>query len=172
VHCCWGQPNPDLYAGMSHINPTLQSQHFLCVSLVRISTFCKPPCDFLCRTAVTCFPCRTTAYFYVRFSGTFPSHLKYHNPANCYLFPARDAINFWSGAVHFTCSYLRSYSTYADDVLRLRPFLKVFSKTSNFIFVPITIIPNLHTFKAKLHRYSAKTTQTNFTNPRRSSRIF
>jgi hypothetical protein len=59
VHACWDQPNPDMHADMSHTNATLRAQHFLCVILVRISTFCKSPCDFLCRTAVTCFLCRT-----------------------------------------------------------------------------------------------------------------
>jgi hypothetical protein len=138
VHCCWCQHNPDMHAGMSYTNATLEVQQFLCVSLVRISTFRKPPCDFLRWTAVTSFPCRTSAYFYFRFSGIFPSHFKYHNPANCYLFPARDALNVWSGAVHFTCSYLRSYSTYSDDVLRLRPFLKVVQKLPILFSYPST----------------------------------
>jgi len=96
----------------------------------------------------------------------------YHYPANCYLFPARDILNVRSDAVHFTCSHLRSYGTYSDDVLRLRSFSKSCSQTPNFIFVPINIIRNLHTFKAELHRYSAKTTQTIFTKQRRSSRNF
>jgi len=51
-------------------------------------------------------------------------------------------------------------------------FSKSCSKTSNFIFVPIDIIHNLHTFKAELHRYSAKTTQTNFTQQRKYSKKF
>ena len=120
VHACWGQHNPDMHAGMSHTNATLQAQHFLCVSLVRISTFCKPTCDFLSRTPVTCFPCRTSVYFCVRFAGRFPSYFKYHNPANRHLFSSRDAINVWPNAVHFTRSYLRSYYKYFDDVLHLR----------------------------------------------------